>query len=364
MHAVLHAFAAARPSEPLRFDEDRVRARGAARRLIPTEVIAAVAVAYVFPGQGSQTVGMGRLLSSHSPAAAAIFAQADAVLGQPLSRLAWEGPGPTLDLTVNAQPALLAASIALLGALREAAAEAGVSLTPPSFFAGHSMGQYSAMVAGGVLSLADGLRLVRTRGELMQASAQDGAMAAIIGLPDEQIPQLEAAGSAAGVFTIANRNSPGQIVVSGERVAVQAATEAAKQLGARRAIVLAVSVAAHSPLMARAADGMRDALASVEFRDPAAPLLANADGHSLTTGAACRDELVEHLTRGVDWVRAVETMRDAGVETFVEVGPGKVLTNLITRIAPEVHAIPLDDPAHPGALNRTLIADTTMAPAP
>ena len=150
-----------------------------------------MAVAYVFPGQGSQTVGMGRLLSSHSPAAAAVFAEADAVLGQPISRLSWEGPGPTLDLTVNAQPALLASSIALLLALREDAAASGVTLEAPAFFAGHSMGQYSAMVAAGVLSLADGLRLVRRRGELMQSSSEDGSMAAIIGLDDERIPELE-----------------------------------------------------------------------------------------------------------------------------------------------------------------------------
>jgi [acyl-carrier-protein] S-malonyltransferase len=188
-------------------------------------------------------------------------------------------------------------------------------------------------------------------------------MAAIIGLPDDRVPALEAAGSSAGVFTIANRNSPGQIVVSGERAAVQAAAEAAKGLGAKRAIVLAVSVAAHSPLMARAADGMREVIESVEFHDPSAPLLANADARVLTTGDAARNELIEHLTRGVDWVRAVETMRDAGVDSYVEVGPGKVLTNLISRIVPDARAIPLDDPAHPGALNRALITDVAMAPA-
>jgi [acyl-carrier-protein] S-malonyltransferase len=306
---------------------------------------------------------MGRLLSSHSPAAAAVFAEADDVLGQPISRLSWEGPGPTLDLTVNAQPALLASSIALLRALREDAASAGVELESPAFFAGHSMGQYSAMVAAGVLSLADGLRLVRRRGELMQSSSDDGSMAAIIGLDDAQVPQLVAAGQAAGVFTVANRNSPGQIVVSGERAAVQAAADAAKALGAKRAIVLPISVAAHSPLMAKAADGMRETLAGVTFNDPAAPLVANADAHLITTGEGARDELIDHLTRGVDWVRAVEAMRDAGADTFVEVGPGKVLTNLISRIDRDLRAIPLDDPAHPGAHNRTLITDAAMAPA-
>jgi [acyl-carrier-protein] S-malonyltransferase len=298
---------------------------------------------------------MGRLLASHSPAAARVFAEADDVLGQPLSRLAWEGPGQALDLTVNAQPALLASSIALLRALEEAAAESGADLPAPAFYAGHSMGQYSAMVAAGVLELADGLRLVRQRGELMQASAGDGAMAAVIGLDEDRLPDLEAAGRAHGIITIANRNSPGQVVISGERAAVQAAADAAKGLGAKRAIMLAVSVAAHSPLMENAADGMRTALRSVTFRDPSAPLLANADARPLTTADEARTELVDHLTRGVDWVRAVETMRDAGVDTFLEVGPGKVLTNLIGRIAPEVTAVSLDDPSDPAALNRTLI---------
>ena len=323
-----------------------------------------MALAYVFPGQGSQTVGMGRLLSVHSPAAAAVFAQADEALRQNLSRLCWEGPGQALDLTVNAQPALLASSIALLRALEGAADEAGIPRPAPQFYAGHSMGQYSAMVASGVLSFGDGLRLVRKRGELMQASAEDGAMAAVIGLPDDKLPDLEAAGSAHGIFTIANRNSPGQVVVSGERAAVQAAADAAKGLGAKRAIVLAVSVAAHSPLMRNAAEGMRAALADVTFHDPSAALLANADARPITTADAARNELIEHLTRGVDWVRAVKTMTAAGVDTFVEVGPGKVLTNLIGRIAPDATAFSLDDPSDPGALNRTLITSPTAAAAP
>ena len=315
-----------------------------------------MAFAYVFPGQGSQTVGMGRLLSSHSPAAAAVFAEADAALDQPISRLAWEGPAQTLDLTVNAQPALLASSIAILRALEAAWADASVEPQAPAFYAGHSMGQYSAMVAAGVLSLADGLRLVRERGRLMQASARDGAMAAVIGLDDARLPELVAAGEAAGVFTIANRNSPGQVVVSGERAAVAAAAETAKGLGAKRAIVLPVSVAAHSPLMVNAAEGMRRALEGIMFNDPSAPLLANADARLLTTGEACRAELIEHLTRGVDWIRAVETMTADGVDTFVEVGPGKVLTGLIKRIAPDVEAMATDDASAPFGLRVPFVA--------
>ena len=324
-------------------------------------------VAFVFPGQGSQYVGMGKALAEGSPAAAAVFAEADAALGEPLSTLAWSGEATDLDLTVNAQPALLATSIAYLRALDERFAASGAGPFAPAFYAGHSMGQYSAMVAAGVISVADGVRLVRERGRQMQASGQgrDGAMAAIIGLNDERLPELEAAGSAAGLFTIANRNSPGQIVVSGERAAVEAAVTAAKGLGARRAVTLPVSVAAHSPLMAEAAAGMRAALAAVPFSDPVAPLLANAHGNPLTTGEACRAELVDHLTTGVDWVAAVRAMSAAGVTVFVEVGPGRVLTGLGKRIALDASSLALDEPDAPGRLAVPAIeTDPTAAVAP
>lgn len=304
-------------------------------------------LAFVFPGQGSQSVGMGRALADASPAAAGIFAAADRALGTAISSLAWDGPAEQLDLTENAQPALLATSIAILAALRERWAAAGVSPPRPAFAAGHSMGQYSALVAAGALSLEDGVRLVRERGRLMQASGQgrDGAMAALIGLDDASLPELVAGASEHGTFVVANRNAPGQVVVSGVRAAVDAGAELARSLGAKRAIVLPVSVAAHSPLMADAADGMRDALTGVAFHDPEPPLLANADGHPIETAAACRAELVEHLTTGVDWIRVVERMAADGVTTFVEVGPGRVLTGLIKRIAPDAEVIPADDPA-------------------
>ncbi len=308
-------------------------------------------VAFVFPGPGSQSVGMGRELALASPAAAAVFAAADAALGEPLSQLAWEGPPETLDLTVNAQPALLATSVAYLAALRERWTSAGVAPTPIAV-AGHSMGQYSALVAAGALDLADAVRLVRERGVRMQASGagREGRMAALIGLDDARIPELLERAGANGIVGVANRNSPGQVVLSGERTAVEAALPIARELGARRAVELPVSVAAHSPLMAEAADGLREVLAAVAFRDPVPPLLANADAHRLTTAAACRDELVAHLTTGVDWVRAVETMAAEGVSTFVEVGPGRVLTGLIKRIAPEADALATDDPAAPDHL--------------
>jgi len=308
--------------------------------------------AFVFPGQGSQYVGMGQALSKASPAAAAVFRAADEALDESISTLAFEGPAEQLDLTINSQPAILATSIAYLHALEESLVDGGAPAgLSPVFYAGHSMGQYSAMVAAGVISLADGLRLVRERGKQMQASAPDGAMAAIIGLDEERVPDLIAAGNALGVFTVANRNSPGQIVVSGERSAVEGAAETARNLGARRALVLAVSVAAHSPLMSLAAERMRTVLADIPFNDPLAPLLANADAHELTSGEDCRAELVEHLTRGVDWIAAVERMSAKGVTDFLEIGPGKVLTGLVKRIDPDVTAAALDEQSAPGRLS-------------
>jgi [acyl-carrier-protein] S-malonyltransferase len=317
--------------------------------------------AYVFPGQGSQSVGMGRAVAAASPAAAAILDAADAALGEPIARLAAEGPAEDLDRTANAQPALLAVSMAYLAAVRERWAALGVDVPPPAFAAGHSMGQYSALVAAEVISLEDGVRLVRERGRLMQASGagRDGAMAAILGLDDAALPALIERASQAGVFGVANRNAPGQVVVSGERAAIDAAAAIAKELGARKAIVLPVSVAAHSPLMAEAAEGMRRALAEVAFRDPVVPLLANADARPITTAEGARAELVEHLTAGVDWVAAVRRMADAGVTTFIEVGPGRVLTGLIKRIAPDAEAIALDDPAAPDRLAIPFAAATT-----
>lgn len=310
-------------------------------------------LAFVFPGQGSQSVGMGRAVAESSPAAAAVFAAADLALGSSISDLAWNGPADRLDLTEHAQPALLATSLAMLAALRERWAAEGFTAPRPAFAAGHSMGQYSALVATGALSLEDGVRLARLRGRLMQASGhgRDGAMAALIGLDDARLPELIAGVSESGTFVVANRNAPGQVVVSGERAAIVAGAELARSLGAKRAIVLPVSVAAHSPLMTEAAEGMRDALASIDLHDPSPPLLANADARPLKTADACRTELVEHLTSGVDWIRVVERMAAAGVTTFVEIGPGRVLSGLIRRILPDAEVIPADDP---GSADRLL----------
>ena len=304
-------------------------------------------IAFVFPGQGSQFVGMGQSLAATSPAAAAVFKTADQALGEPISRLAWEGPEEDLNRTENAQPALLAASIAYLQAVRERWNALSVDIPDPAFAAGHSMGQYTALVAAGALDLADAVRLVRTRGELMQSSGagREGRMAAIIGLDDAKLPDLVAQASEHGIFGVANRNSPGQVVVSGERAAVEAALVIARALGARRVIELPVSVAAHSPLMAEAADGMRTVLEDITFQDPKPALLANADARLITTADGCRAELVDHLTTGVAWVGAGGAPHARGVTTFIEVGPGRVLTGLIRRIASDVVTLALDDPA-------------------
>jgi [acyl-carrier-protein] S-malonyltransferase len=308
-------------------------------------------LAFVFPGQGSQSVGMGATLVDAWPAAAAVIEEAGAALGEPLVALIANGPAEDLDRTENAQPALLATSIAFLRALEGRAATDGVTLRP-GWAAGHSMGQYSALVASGAISLADGARLVRERGRLMQASGEGrpGAMAALIGLDDDRLPELVDRASAEGVFGVANRNAPGQVVVSGERAAVEASLEIAKELGARRSVLLPVSVAAHSPLMADAATAMAQVLATVHVADPEPPLISNAGARPINTAGAARSELVDHLTTGVDWVAAVTAMTQDGVDTFIEVGPGRVLTGLIKRIAPDARAFAIDDPTAPDGL--------------
>lgn len=309
-------------------------------------------VAFVFPGQGSQYVGMGLALAEAAGPAREVFAEADEALRFAISELAWHGPADELDRTVNAQPAILATSIAYLRAMEAEREAVGLERLHPAFCAGHSMGQFSAMVAAGTLLLSDAVRLVHERGRLMQSSAPgvDGAMAAIIGLDPAALPEVLEDGARAGVVVLANDNAPGQVVVSGERPAVEAAIAAAHERGARRAVVLPVSVAAHSPLMADAARAIARLVDDVRFADPTVPLLANASAAAITTGAGARRELVEHLTSGVAWTRTVETMAGAGVTRFVEVGPGRVLSGLIRRIAPDAEAHALDEAAAPGRL--------------
>ncbi len=301
----------------------------------PTSEIRNPKSAWVFPGQGSQTVGMGRDVYESSPAARAIFDQADATLGFALSQLCFEGPAATLTQTQNAQPALLTTSIALLEAARERAGD----LPAPGFVAGHSLGEYSALVAAGALRFADALRLVRRRGELM-AAATEGTMAAIIGLELDALREVCAQASDSGVVVIANENSPGQLVISGESRAVERAMGLAKERGAKRALPLNVSAAFHSPLMQAAAEGLAAAVAEVQaIVAPRCPVISNVSAEPLIDSPSIRAELVAQVTAPVRWIASVERLAASGVARCVEIGPGTVLTGLIKRIAPGLELI-------------------------
>ena len=296
----------------------------------------------MFPGQGSQYVGMGADLVTRSPAAAAAYERADAALGVPLSRMILEGPAEELDQTVNAQPAILATSVAFLEAMREEAAEAGVEIVP-SALAGHSAGQYAAAVAADAIDYADALRLVRERGRIMQERGIDGGMGAVIGLSDQQVDEVVEAAREHGEISVANKNAPGQIVLSGVIPALVFALEMSKTVGARKAVRLTVSVASHSPLMRRARDEFGRILARVPFRDPKIPMLGNVHASVIHTADGLRSELTEHLVHGVQWTASVRRMAAGGVTDFVEVGPGRVLSGLIRRISPDaaVHVVDL-----------------------
>jgi [acyl-carrier-protein] S-malonyltransferase len=295
--------------------------------------------AFVFPGQGSQYVGMGAALLERSPEAAAVMARADEALGFPLSRLIAEGPAEELNETVNAQPAILATSVAYLEAMRAQAAEAGVELKPRSL-AGHSAGQYAAAVAADALDFDTAMRLVRERGRIMQERGIEGGMGAVIGLSEEQVDEVVASAREHGEIGVANQNAPDQIVLSGVIPALVFALEMSKTVGARRAVQLTVSVASHSPLMRRARDEFGRILTRVPFRDPQVPMLGNVHATVIETADGLRRELTEHLVHGVQWTDTVRRMAADGVTDFVEIGPGRVLTGLIKRIVPgtNVHA--------------------------
>ena len=287
----------------------------------------ASAQAWVFPGQGSQQVGMGLDLYEAFPVARDVFQEANEELGLPLSRLCFEGPEDTLRQTINAQPAIMAVSLACL----QAALEAGCfQEQPPAFVAGHSLGEFTALVAAGALTFPDGLRLVRERGRLMQEAGDrvPGAMAANIGLPEDKVAELCDQTRA----EVCNLNSPGQAVIGGTREAVARAIEEAKARGARQAIHLNVSGAFHSSLMRPAAEGMTKAVARTPFADAQPPIVANSTAQAITSAEAIRRELLEQFRRPVLWQRSVEYMIENGVTTFVEIGPGRVLTALIRRI--------------------------------
>ena len=302
-------------------------------------------IGFVFPGQGSQKPGMGKAWAEISPAARQTFEEADEALGFPLSKLCWEGPEEELGLTVNTQPALLTVSTAIHRALRSFP---GAEALQPLAFAGHSLGEYSALVAAGALDFAEALQLVRRRGQLMQEAVPVGvgAMAAVIGLDNAGVTALAADSQAEGeLCAVANLNGPGQTVLAGHKAAVDRAVAMAKERGARKATLLAVSAPFHSPLMRPAREGMAAVLAQANFRDPQVPVVTNVDAAPVTTGAAARDALVRQIDSPVRWVEVVERMvADFGIQVFLEVGPGTVLCGLNRRIAQGTMSASLADP--------------------
>lgn len=298
---------------------------------------------FVFPGQGSQSVGMGQELALAYPAARQVYEQADALLGFSLSRLAWEGPEEELNDTLNTQPALLVHSVAALKVFLER-----VPGFCPAFTAGHSMGEISALVAAGALPFEEALRLARRRGELMKEAGEisPGGMAAILGLDIPTLDEVCARASAPGEpVQVANDNCPGQVVISGAAPALERAVKLAQEAGARRAKPLAVSIAAHSPLMAHAQAGFTEAVASAPFADPQIPLVGNVTASPLTHADDIRADLRAQLTSRVRWTESIQNMAASGVDLFIELGSGSVLTGLLKRIDPQVTGLSLGAPA-------------------
>lgn len=297
-------------------------------------------LAYLFPGQGAQAVGMGRALAEAQPAARQVFETADRTLGIAFTELLWNGPEAELKKTVNAQPALLTHSVAALRLLEAA----GVS---PAWVAGHSLGEYSACVASGALSFEDALRLTRRRGELMYQAGLDrpGAMAAILGLTREQVEDACRSAAVAGTVCAANYNAPGQVVISGEVAAVERASELAVQAGARRAIRLEVSGAFHSPLMSGASEGLAKALDEVTIHDGRCPLIANHSARPVQKAAEIRAALKAQLLSPVRWDESIAQLLALGAEGFVEIGTGRVLRGLLKAIAPDAPRHGVEDPA-------------------
>ena len=300
--------------------------------------------AFVFPGQGSQIVGMGKSLADTYAVARAVFDEVDDALGEKLSAVMWDGPIETLTLTANTQPALMAVSLA---ALRVLELEAGLDLKrDAAFVAGHSLGEYSALAAAGSMSIADTARLLRLRGTAMQAATPvgTGAMAAILGLEPEKVAAVAAEAAQGEVCDIANDNATGQVVVSGNVTAVERAVEIAKREGASRAILLSVSAPFHCSLISSAADAMREALASVDIKSPIVPLVANVTAAPVNSPDEIRDLLVRQVTGTVRWRESVMFMAEAGVTRLVEVGTGKVLSGLTKRIDRRVASINVGTP--------------------
>ncbi len=294
---------------------------------------------YVFPGQGSQSVGMGKDLFDASRAARDVFEETDDSLGVRLSNLIFNGPADELQDTINSQPAIMAVSIACWRAWAEFL---GNRTPAPAAVAGHSLGEYTSLVVAGVISYADGLKLVRERGRLMHQASLDrpGSMAAVLGLAEDVLEHICAE---TGV-ELANINSDDQIVISGEKIAVARAMDLATARGARKTVPLSVSGAFHSSLMGQAQEGLTEAVQSVEFHDPLVPIIANVSGEPLMTGEQVRTELISGLCHCVQWRNSVRFMVDSGVSQFVEFGPSRVLSALIKRIERGVQASTLSDP--------------------
>jgi [acyl-carrier-protein] S-malonyltransferase len=292
-----------------------------------------MSIAFVFPGQGAQTIGMGQALAEAYPAARAVFEEVDEALGEKLSETIWQGEIETLTLTENAQPALMATSMAALAALK---AE-GFGLDRAAFVAGHSLGEYSALCAAGALSLSDTARLLRIRGRAMQAAVPvgEGAMAAVLGLDAEAAERVAAEAAQGEVCQLANENDPSQNVLSGSKAAIDRAIGLAKEAGAKRALPLPVSAPFHCALMQPAADEMARALGEVTMQDPAVPLVANVTAESVSDADRIRALLVEQVTGRVRWRSSVEWMAAQGVTEFWEIGAGKALSGMIRRIAKE-----------------------------
>ncbi|QIE54521.1 ACP S-malonyltransferase [Pikeienuella piscinae] len=310
--------------------------------------------AFVFPGQGAQTVGMGRDLAISYPAAAAVFEEVDAALGERLSATIWDGPAETLMLTANAQPALMATSLAAMRALE---AE-GVSVTDAAFVAGHSLGEYSALAAAGAISVADTARLLRIRGEAMQAATPVGvgAMAAVLGLNFAVVTEIAAEAAGDEVCQAANDNDPAQVVISGHKAAVERAVEIAKARGAKRALMLPVSAPFHCALMQPAADRMAAALSEVDIKAPKTPLVANVSAMAISAPGDIRAQLVQQVTGSVRWRESVGYMAREGVTGLVEIGAGKALSGMARRIERSLECFAVGGPdevkAAAGALRR------------
>ncbi|WP_300378412.1 ACP S-malonyltransferase [Henriciella sp.] len=300
--------------------------------------------AFIFPGQGSQFIGMGKDLADAFPAARAVFDEVDEALGQKLSELMWTGDEDELKLTSNTQPALMTVSVAVMRALE---AEAGTGAERAAFVAGHSLGEYSALAASGAISVGDAARTLRIRGNAMQAAvpAGEGAMAALLGADPEQASQLCAIGaSEGGVCEIANDNAPGQIVISGSKAAVELAASRVSDVGVKKAMMLPVSAPFHCSLMQPAADQMMKALSEIEIAAPGAPLVANVTAQAGSDPVAIRQQLIEQVTGQVRWRESVEYMAGQDVQLFVEAGAGKVLTVMNRRTAKQIEGLTLGTP--------------------